>query len=77
MSYHQHLRDDQWDRIKDGFPGSKEYRGRSSTDIGALLRALSGLAETVVDGVVYRKPMAIGTALIAVSAVGLSEVFGR
>lgn len=32
MNYHQHLRDDQWDRIKDGLPGSKEYRGRSSSD---------------------------------------------
>lgn len=32
MNYQTHLRDDQWDRIKDGLPGSKEYRGRSSSD---------------------------------------------
>lgn len=32
MNYQTYLRDDQWERIKDGLPGSKEYRGRSSSD---------------------------------------------
>ena len=40
MIYQRHLLDDQWDRIKDGLPGSKEYRGRSSSDNRRFVEAV-------------------------------------
>lgn len=40
MSYHLHLRDDQWDRIKEGLPGSEAYRGRSSSDNRRFVEAV-------------------------------------
>lgn len=40
MSYHKHLRDEQWDRIKEGLPGSKEYIGRSSCDNRRFVEAV-------------------------------------
>jgi len=32
MNYHKHLRDEQWDRIKTGLPGSKGLSGRPVED---------------------------------------------
>lgn len=32
MNYHKHLRDDQWDRIKEGLPGGEGLAGRPVAD---------------------------------------------
>lgn len=40
MSYHEYLRDDQWERIKGGLPGSAEYVGRSSSDNRQFVEAV-------------------------------------
>lgn len=40
MSYQSYLRDDQWDRIKDGLPGTEGYVGRGCEDNRRFVEAV-------------------------------------
>ncbi len=40
MSYKKHLREDQWDRIKDFLPGKKGDRGRNAQDNRRFIEAV-------------------------------------
>ena len=40
MSYECYLRDDQWDRIKDGLPGTQGYVGRGCEDNRRFVEAV-------------------------------------